>query len=85
MRDESLPTRHRHVFVCDGCVAPYDQPEPEPEPDPAPAPVPLLPPLSLPAPPMPRGERWLHIANTALSALFVIFAAAAFWIVQGSN
>ncbi|MGP3968466.1 hypothetical protein [Streptomyces sp. 6N223] len=86
VRDESAPARHRHVFVCEGCVAPYDQPEPEPEPDPAPAPVSLLlPPLTLPAPPMPRGEWWLNVVNTALSIISVIFAGVAFWIAQGAN
>jgi hypothetical protein len=86
--DETRPT-HRHVFVCEACVAPYDQPErdPEPvqEPDPEPerpAPVPVPPPA---APPISRTERWLHVANTALSCLAVIFAAAAFCIAQGAS
>jgi hypothetical protein len=86
LRDESRPTTHRHVFVCDRCVGSYDQPEPEPDAgEPEPEPVPLLPPLSLPEPLAPRGERWLHVANTALSMLSVILAAAALLIARGPN
>jgi hypothetical protein len=79
--DDSRPT-HRHVFVCAACVVLFDQPKPEPEPDPEPVSVPPMP-IAAPPPLVIRTERWLRIANTALSCVAAVVAAAALRIAWG--
>jgi hypothetical protein len=75
---------HVHVYACAACVVRFDRPQRQPEPEAEPEPTrPEPEPAPAPPPAPPRTERWLRIANTALSCVAVTFAAAAFCLGLG--